>query len=181
NALTSTVVSPQSTTTYYVRSENSKGCYSTDSVVVNIKPDATLTLASSSKDVTVCQNTLISNIKLNIGGGGTGATVSGLPNGINSTVSNGVVSIHGTPTESGNFTYTVKIIGCGDAIVTGNIKVDPPINNLTPELDNTNNDHNKTAICPVVSGLSYTVKDRKSTRLHSSHVKISYAKYCLKK
>src|SRR3712207_6891255 len=32
-----------------------------------------------------------------------------------------------------------------------------------------------------VSGLQYTTRDRKSTRLNSSHANISYAVFCLKK
>src|SRR3712207_6967907 len=33
----------------------------------------------------------------------------------------------------------------------------------------------------VASGLKYTFRDRKSTRLNSSHANISYAVFCLKK
>src|SRR5207302_10410158 len=33
----------------------------------------------------------------------------------------------------------------------------------------------------VVAGAAYDCEDRKSTRLNSSHVKISYAVFCLKK
>src|SRR5690606_42153215 len=35
--------------------------------------------------------------------------------------------------------------------------------------------------CHIFAGLTFLNKDRKSTRLNSSHVKISYAVFCLKK
>src|SRR5690606_41365311 len=35
--------------------------------------------------------------------------------------------------------------------------------------------------CPSAGGSASTTEDRKSTRLNSSHVKISYAVFCLKK
>src|SRR5207302_11299847 len=34
---------------------------------------------------------------------------------------------------------------------------------------------------PMIAAADFTKKDRKSTRLNSSHVKISYAVFCLKK
>src|SRR3712207_8463178 len=36
-------------------------------------------------------------------------------------------------------------------------------------------------VAPIVLGRRLTLKDRKSTRLNSSHVNISYAVFCLKK
>src|SRR5690606_39770914 len=41
--------------------------------------------------------------------------------------------------------------------------------------------HGSAGLDLVLSGLQLTVIDRKSTRLNSSHVKISYAVFCLKK
>jgi hypothetical protein len=39
-------------------------------------------------------------------GGGTGATVTGLPSGVNGIYSGGTFTINGTPTVSGSFTVT---------------------------------------------------------------------------
>src|SRR5256885_6433720 len=44
--------------------------------------------------------------------------------------------------------------------------------------------YGRSARCPIahrVSGLTVTTRDRKSTRLNSSHLVISYAVFCLKK
>src|SRR5690606_41817586 len=41
--------------------------------------------------------------------------------------------------------------------------------------------HTEAGAWPAVDGVDLTVRDRKSTRLNSSHVKISYAVFCLKK
>src|SRR5690606_39902974 len=46
-----------------------------------------------------------------------------------------------------------------------------------PEYENAENN----VISSFTTGTSYRQKDRKSTRLNSSHVKISYAVFCLKK
>src|SRR5690554_6990524 len=60
--------------------------------------------------------------------------------------------------------------------------------NVTPEIINFMATHGRGLICaPLVEdrcdelGLDLMVQDRKSTRLNSSHVRISYAVFCLKK
>ena len=75
---------------------------------------ATLTSAAGTDAQTVCLNTAITNITYSIGVEATGATVSGLPNGVTGVYSAGVVTISGTPTTPltpGVFTYTVTPTG----------------------------------------------------------------------
>ena len=97
------------------------------SVLVNITPDATVTLQPpSNNNQTVCINTIIADIKYNIGGSGNGGTVSGLPAGVTGTYAVGVITIAGTPTQSGVFIYTIHPTGlCAIPVpdVTGTITV----------------------------------------------------------
>jgi large repetitive protein len=156
--LSSSNVTPTSTTTYYVRSESTAGCYSIDSIVISVDLDATLALTSSNNEQTICANSSISAITYSIGEGGTGANVTGLPAGVSGNFSNGNYTISGTPTVAGTYNYTITTTGCGTTSATGTINVDAPISSATPEFDNNDTSHNSTAICPVVSGLIYTIK-----------------------
>jgi len=62
---------------------------------------------------TVCINTAITNITYATTGA-TGATVTGLPAGVTGLWAANVVTISGTPTAAGPFTYTVTLTGgCG--------------------------------------------------------------------
>ena len=72
---------------------------------------------------TVCINTAITNITYATTGA-TGATVTGLPAGVTGTWLANVVTISGTPTVAGPFTYTVTLTGgCGVITTTGTITV----------------------------------------------------------
>src|ERR1035437_2027485 len=74
---------------------------------------------------TVCINTAITNITYATTGA-TGATVTGLPAGVTGTWLSNVVTISGTPTAAGSFTYTVTLTGgCGAVTTTGTITVTP--------------------------------------------------------
>ena len=96
------------------------------SVTVNITPDATIALTSAigTNSQTVCINNPIINITYAIGGSGTGGTVTGLPAGVTGTFAGGVVTITGTPTVNGSFSYTVNTTGpCVKPSATGTINV----------------------------------------------------------
>ena len=83
-------------------------------VTVTITPDATITLTSAvgTDNQSLCINTpLLTNITYAVGGSGTGGTVSGLPPGVNGVYAGGVVTISGTPTMVGVFSYTVSTLG----------------------------------------------------------------------
>ena len=96
---------------------------------ITVNPDATISLSSSagSDAQTLCVNTvLLTPITYAIGGGGTGATVSGLPAGITGNYSAGVFTISGTPTATGSFNYLVTTTGtCVQHSLSGNITVNP--------------------------------------------------------
>jgi gliding motility-associated-like protein len=73
-----------------------------------IQPDATVTLrAGDNANPTVCVNNAITNIRFDLGGTFTGATVTGLPTGIIFNTVGSVVTISGTPTIQGSFAYVV--------------------------------------------------------------------------
>ena len=105
---------------------------------ITVAGSPTLSLTSGSTNQTVCVNTPISNIVYSIGGTATGAIVSGLPIGVNSSFSGGSLTISGTPTfPSGPFAYTVSTTGgpCAPVSLSGVINVDSGIQ-LTSGLNN---------------------------------------------
>ena len=84
-----------------------------------------LTSPAGTDAQTVCINTPITNITYATTGA-TGATVTGLPAGVTGTWAANVVTISGTPTVAGPFTYTVTLTGgCGTITTTGTITVTP--------------------------------------------------------
>lgn len=90
--------------------------------------DATIILSSAAATAgqTVCINTAITPITYTIGGGGTGATLSGQPAGITGSynAATKIFTISGSPTASGSFTYTVITTGpCVKPSLTGSITV----------------------------------------------------------
>lgn len=94
--------------------------------VINVTDDATIALTSptGSDQQTICINTPLSLLTYNIGGSGTGGSVTGLPAGITGTYSSGIISISGSPTVSGTFNYTVNTSGpCVTPTATGTITV----------------------------------------------------------
>jgi gliding motility-associated-like protein len=94
---------------------------------ITVSPLPTLTPASGSTTQSVCANTAIGTITYTLGGGATGATVTGLPTGVNSSVNGNTVTISGTPTSTTGspFNYTVTTSGgsCGTATQSGTITV----------------------------------------------------------
>jgi hypothetical protein len=104
----------------------------TGSITVN-KAD-TITLTSVGANVqTVCNGASITTITYLVSGGGTGATVTGLPAGLSVSFSAGVLTISGiTTATNGIYNYTVTTTGnCANAIATGSITVKQQIIALT--------------------------------------------------
>ncbi len=98
----------------------------TGTITVNPNATITLTSAAGTNVQSLCINTAITTIAYSIGGGGTGATVAGLPTGVTGVFASGVFTISGTPTVSGTFNYTVTTTGtCVQATATGTITVNP--------------------------------------------------------
>jgi hypothetical protein len=120
-----TLTPPVGTTTYYVHS--TCGAAACASVTVVVKTPVTITLASGTKDFPACKNTNnASYVSYNLGAGGTGATITGLPTGLTYNATGSPVVISGTPTVTGTFTYTVTPTGnspCVNTGITGTITV----------------------------------------------------------
>lgn len=95
---------------------------------ITINPDAAIALTSSAgtEAQALCINTPLSNITYSVSGGGTGATITGLPAGVTGTYSGGVFTVLGTPTVTGTFNYTITTTGiCIQKTATGSITVNP--------------------------------------------------------
>lgn len=99
--------------------------------VINVSPNATITLTSLPATTTqpICFGAAITNITYAIGGGGAGATFSGLPAGVNGAFNAGVATISGTPTlaAGGTYNYTVTTTAgtCTQPSAIGSIIVNP--------------------------------------------------------
>jgi hypothetical protein len=108
------------------------GIWNNDNGTLTVNPNhvITLTSAAGSNSQTLCSNLAISNIGYNLSGGATGATVSGLPSGVASSLSGTTLSITGTPSSTGSYTYTINTTGnsCTTASATGTISVGGTIN-----------------------------------------------------
>uniref|UniRef100_UPI004047AA0E beta strand repeat-containing protein n=1 Tax=Flavobacterium sp. TaxID=239 RepID=UPI004047AA0E len=71
-----------------------------------------LTSAATTTNQTICIGESVTDITYTFSGDATNASVIDLPTGVSATVSSGVVTISGTPTTTGSFTYTVTTTGC---------------------------------------------------------------------
>ncbi|MFT5600322.1 MAG: hypothetical protein ACI9N1_000556 [Flavobacteriales bacterium] len=109
------------TTTYYLACSNAPTCRSSYDYV--IEPNHTITAVANQS---VCINTAMTNITMTLGGGATGATVTGLPAGVTAAVTGVTLTISGTPTANGSFNYSVTTAGngCTVATTTGILRVD---------------------------------------------------------
>ena len=72
-------------------------------ITVNANSTISLSSAAETTAQTVCINNAITDITYTIGGGATGAGVTGLPAGVTGAYNAGVFTISGTPTVSGTF------------------------------------------------------------------------------
>lgn len=99
----------------------------TGSATVTVNPNHTLALTSAGATTTqtVCNGVAITNITYSVGGGATGAGVTGLPSGVTGNFSGGVFTISGTPTADGTYNYTVTTTGnaCSPQSLIGTITV----------------------------------------------------------
>ena len=105
-----------SSTTVQVVIENG-GC-GTDGlldIIVSCTPPTcsiNLTSPAGTNNQVICQGSSITNIEYTTSGSATDVTVTGLPAGLTSSYVNNVFTISGTPTQTGNFNYTVTTVGC---------------------------------------------------------------------
>jgi len=113
--------------TYYFRRKVTDACGSvaySNIIQVNVNPIHTITAGANR---TVCQNAPMTSITMTLGGGATGANVTGLPTGVTFNVSGLTLTISGTPTVSGPYNYSVTTTGnsCATASASGTITVNP--------------------------------------------------------
>ncbi|RYZ54062.1 MAG: hypothetical protein EOP49_05945, partial [Sphingobacteriales bacterium] len=95
-------------------------------LVVDANSTINLSSGAGTHNRTVCINTAMPSIIWTVGGGATGATVTGLPAGVSATYNsaNKQFTISGTPTVNGSFPYTVTTTGpCVNTSATGTITV----------------------------------------------------------
>src|SRR5690349_22405220 len=90
------------------------------------------------------------------------------------------------PPRSTLFPYTTLFRSMGTNSGTGYNRADrpapPPPGGTGGEVSVISDDYFRTMGIPMIAGREFDrVRDRKSTRLNSSHVEISYAVFCLKK
>lgn len=93
---------------------------------LTVNPVATISLSSANATQTVSVSIPLTNITYSVTGGGTGATVTGLPAGVVGAFSGGVFTISGTPSvnTAQAYNYTVNTTGtCAQAQATGTISV----------------------------------------------------------
>jgi hypothetical protein len=104
---------------------------SSASVVSTVTNSIVLSSAAGTNSQSVCNSTAITNITYATTGA-TGATFTGLPNGVTGTWNNNVVTISGTPTQAGTFNYEVTLTGgCNPTKAQGTIMVNLTNNTIT--------------------------------------------------
>jgi len=115
-------------------------------VIIQLPPCVASSITLSSGEGTdtqaICLGAGIDDIEYTVGGSATGATVTGLPEGLLSSFSDNTFSISGTPTETGIFEYTVTATGCSEATVSGTITI-----SSNPEADIVNNSETTELTC----------------------------------
>ena len=120
------------TYTFKVVSGGCSSAASTDAVInADLNNKINRTSASGTDAQTACLSSAITPITYSTTGA-TGATVVGLPPGVTGTWASNVVTISGTPTNSGPFSYTVTLTGgCGTTTATGTLNVNAAINTIS--------------------------------------------------
>ena len=92
-------------------------------VVSNTNNTISLTSATGTDAQSACVNAAITTVSYATTGA-SGASFSGLPTGVTGAWSNNVVTISGTPTVAGSFTYTVTLVGgCGSVSASGSMTI----------------------------------------------------------
>jgi len=104
-------------------------CNSSFTGTITVNPNDTITaLNPSNKTQEICSCSSIEPILYELGGGATGATVTGLPSGINWSIVNNIITIAGSSCDTPNaYTYTISTQGiCGSATEDGIITILDP-------------------------------------------------------
>jgi hypothetical protein len=101
-------------------------------ILLVLRRATNMTVGNASSTPTLCVNTALTNIThattLATGIG----TPTGLPSGVNAAWASNTITISGTPTASGTFTYSIPLTGgCGSVVATGTIVVNPRPTSVT--------------------------------------------------
>ena len=114
---------------FVISFKNASACITNYNLTLNVvDPNAasnsiTLSSASGSDGQSLCVSNTISNIEYATTGA-TGTNITGLPLGVTGNWTSNVLTISGTPTQSGVFNYTIHLTGgSGDGSATGAITV----------------------------------------------------------
>ncbi|MGD0754856.1 MAG: HYR domain-containing protein, partial [Bacteroidales bacterium] len=140
---------------YTVIIKDALGCTFNVPVLITVTPNNTVNRTSpvGTDAQTVCINTAITSITYATTGA-TGATVTGLPAGVAGVWAANVVTISGTPTAAGPFTYTVTLTGgCGAVTTTGTITVTP--NNTVTRTSPVGTDAQTVCINTAITSITY--------------------------
>ncbi|MFY8214092.1 MAG: T9SS type A sorting domain-containing protein, partial [Flavobacterium sp.] len=92
---------------------------------ITVNPSHTLTLSSANENQILCTNTVITPITYTLGGGATGANVTGLPPGVTAAVAGTTLTILGSPSTNGSYSYVIYTTGntCTVATDSGTITI----------------------------------------------------------
>jgi gliding motility-associated-like protein len=124
--------------TYAITTTGNTCTVATEAGTITLNPVHVISLSSiaSTANQTLCFGSSISNITYTLSGGATGATVTGLPTGVTSSVTGSTLTITGTPTSALGSPYTIDIIttgnGCAVATASASITIVGAPNILTP-------------------------------------------------
>ncbi len=134
--------------------------------VITVGPDHTIAFSSGDTMQSVCVNTPIDPIVYTLGGGASGATISGLPAGVTYSVSGNTLTISGTPTAAGGPSYPYMITTTGNSCLKANadgeILVNPyPVPGFAPDkpgycIPNAIVKFNNSSSMPDGSGMTYS-------------------------
>ncbi|MCX6172089.1 MAG: hypothetical protein NT048_04515 [Flavobacterium sp.] len=84
------------------------------------------TVSAASSTPTLCVDTTLTEITHTTTGATEIGTPTGLPNGVNAIWASNTITISGTPTQSGTFSYSIPVTGgCNSVNATGTITVHP--------------------------------------------------------
>jgi hypothetical protein len=145
---------------WYRQVAQAGGCTNkSNPVQIFIRPAKVITRTSSAGTdaQAVCINNTITNITYQIANRlPSGVTqVTGLPSGVITSTTNNVLTISGTPTVSGTFSYTVLTRdSCGDVITTGSLLVAP--NNTISLTSGVGTDAQTVCINTAISSITYS-------------------------
>ena len=132
---------------YYCKVSGTCGPSDTSDVsgAITVMAPSTITLLvpELTENRDTCFNIPIKDIAYSIGGSGTGVSVVGLPAGLTSNNSGGVLTISGTSSVSGLFNYTISTTGgCSLPTKTGTINIRSMINAPVVSSDKINCEEN---------------------------------------